>query len=142
MTRMTRDQANARLAAGVRADCEAVNAILALLERQFEAAVRHRAAELATLAAPLEAQLEGMEARRKERVSLVRALHGQHATMSDAIGAMAPAARAQALADWQRLEQQVLACKQATARNGHLLAEQFETMQRVLHGEEGTYAPR
>lgn len=142
MTRMTRDQANAKLAGGVRADLDAALAIHALLERQFEAALRHRTAELAGLAAALEGQLEGMDARRKERVSLVRALHGQHATMADALAAMAPAIRIGAQADWQQLEQQVLACKQASARNGHLLAEQFSVMQRVLHGEEETYAPR
>jgi len=36
----------------------------------------------------------------------------------------------------------VRACKDATLRNGQLLAEQHGIMQRVLHGEEQLYAPR
>jgi flagella synthesis protein FlgN len=142
MTRMTREQANAKLAADVRADVEAAGAIHALLERQFEAAVRHESAALATLAGELETQLAAMDARRKERVRLVRALHGEAASMAQALAALPPAARVRASADWAELEQRVLACKHATARNGHLLAEQFSVMQRVLNGGEDTYAPR
>jgi flagella synthesis protein FlgN len=50
--------------------------------------------------------------------------------------------RALMAADWADLEQRVVACKQATTRNSTLLAEQYSVMQRVLHGEEQTYAPR
>jgi flagella synthesis protein FlgN len=54
-----------------------------------------------------------------------------------------PAARsARAAADWERLEQLVRDCKQATARNGSLMADQYTVMQRVLHGEDQLYAPR
>jgi len=94
MSSMTRQQAINALKEGVHADCAASAAILALLERQFDCALRHRSAELTALAA------------------------------------------------WAELEQTVVACKRATTRNTALLTEQFSVMQRVLHGEEHTYAPR
>jgi flagella synthesis protein FlgN len=54
-----------------------------------------------------------------------------------------PAAqRSLASADWERLEQLVRDCKQATTRNGSLMADQYTVMQRVLHGEDQLYAPR
>ena len=56
--------------------------------------------------------------------------------------APAPAPRAAFDAAWQVLEQTVRACKDATLRNGQLMAEQHGIMQRVLHGEEQLYAPR
>lgn len=142
MSRMTRDQANAELRADVGADLEATSAILELLQRQFDAAIRHRTAELAELAAQLEPALEQMETRRQRRVSLVRALHGLEATMASLIGALPQPAREQLAADWAELESRVRACKEATTRNANLLAEQFSVMQRVLHGEEQLYAPR
>ncbi len=43
--------------------------------------------------------------------------------------------------DWVALEQMVLECKRLNARNSDLLTEQYSIMQRVLHGEEDTYAP-
>jgi flagella synthesis protein FlgN len=139
---MTRQQAVAKLAEGVRADLPACAAIHALLERQFDAAVRHRSAELATLAGELTPLLDAMEARRKERLALVRALHGADGAMADFIASLAEPLRAEVSAKWLELEQLVLACKEATTRNGNLLADQFSVMQRVLHGEEDIYAPR
>ncbi len=142
MTRLTRQQAAAQLAAGVRADLPACAGMLELLERQFDAALRHRSAALAGLAQQLEAALEAMEARRRQRVALVRALLGSDATMAGFIAGLDEPARAELGADWAALEQLVIECKNATTRNGALLAEQFSVMQRVLHGEEQTYAPR
>jgi flagella synthesis protein FlgN len=142
MSRMSRQQALATVADGVQADVTASAAILELLERQFEAALRHQGARLAELAGELAPALDAMEARRQQRVTLVRALHGPQATMEQLIKALAEPARARLAAAWDELERLVLACKQATARNSHLLAEQYSVMQRVLHGEDGTYAPR
>jgi flagellar biosynthesis protein FlgN len=142
MSRMTRDQAHAQLGEDVRADLEAACAILGLLQRQFEAAVRHQSAELAALAGELERALEQMEARRQRRLSLVRALHGEQATMASLVEALPQPARARMAADWAALENRVRACKEATTRNANLLAEQFSVMQRVLYGEEQLYAPR
>lgn len=140
--RMTRQQAVAALADGVDQDLNAANAIHALLERQFQAALRHQGAELGTLAGELAPALDAMDARRKQRVALVRALNGIDATMAGFIATQPEPARAKLAASWLELERLVVACKSATTRNGNLLAEQFTVMQRVLHGADGTYAPR
>jgi flagella synthesis protein FlgN len=50
--------------------------------------------------------------------------------------------RARTQAEWEQLTRLVSECKEATGRNGYLMAEQYSTMQRVLHGDDQTYAPR
>ena len=142
MGRLTRDQAVARLLDGVQADIQACGAIGALLERQFQAALRHRAAELGELAEALMPELDAMEQRRQQRVQLVRAMHGPDATMDSLLAGLPAAQRTRAAADWQQLEQLVRDCKEATARNGSLMADQYSVMQRVLHGEDQLYAER
>ena len=62
--------------------------------------------------------------------------------MNGFIAAQPEPGRAKLAAAWSELERLVVACKAATTRNGNLLAEQFTVMQRVLHGGDGTYAPR
>jgi len=140
--RLTRQQAASALAEGVEQDLNAANAIHALLERQFQAALRHQGAELGALAEELTPALDAMDARRKQRVALVRALQGPEGTMAGFIAGQPEPGRAQLAASWGELERLVVACKGATTRNGNLLAEQFSTMQRVLHNSDGTYAPR
>jgi flagella synthesis protein FlgN len=142
MNRMTRDQAVFRLAEGVQADLAACAELQGLLERQFDAAVRHRSGELADMAAALTPALDAMDARRQQRVALVRALLGPAATMNELIATLAGSARDALAANWHDLEQMVIECKGMTTRNSALLAEQFSIMQRVLHGEEQVYAPR
>ena len=142
MSRMTRPQANALLVEGVQADVRDSAEVLALLERQFEAALRHQTGELTKLAELLAPLLDAMDARRRERVSLVRALLGETATMAQFIATLAEPAQGALAAAWADLEHTVQACKAASTRNGSLLAEQFTVMQRVLHGEEDIYAPR
>ena len=140
--RMTRQQAVAALIEGVGHDLGAAGAIHALLERQFQAALRHQGAELGALAEELTPALDAMEARRQQRVTLVRALQGPEGTMAGFIAAQPEPGRARLAASWGELERLVVQCKSATTRNGNLLAEQFSTMQRVLHNADGTYAPR
>ena len=142
MSRMTRDQAVARLLDGIQADLAACGTLHELLERQFQAALRHSGAELTVLAAELMPRLDEMEERRKQRVQLVRALFGPGATMDQLFASLAPAQRSSASAAWARLERLVRNCKQATTRNGNLMADQYSVMQRLLHGEDDTYAPR
>lgn len=142
MSRMTRDQALSRLLDGIQDDLGACTTIRDLLEQQFQAALRHRGAELAALAEDLMPQLEGMEARRQQRVQLVRALFGQQAGMDDLFAALPGERRDGAMAAWTQLETLVRDCKSATTRNAGLMAEQHSTMQRLLHGEDQTYAPR
>ena len=141
MGRLTRDQAVTRLLDGIQDDLQTCTVIRDLLERQFQAALRHRAAELGELAGELMPQLDAMEQRRQQRVQLVRALHGAAATMDDMLNGLPAAQRGRATADWQQLEQQVRDCKEATTRNGNLMADQYTVMQRVLHGEDQLYAP-
>jgi flagella synthesis protein FlgN len=142
MSRMTRDQAVARLLDGIQADLGACGTIRDLLERQFQAAMRHRGTELAALAERLTPELDVMERRRQQRVQLVRALLGPQATMADLFGSLPAPQRARGQTDWDRLEELVRDCKLATTRNANLMAEQFTIMQRLLHGEDDTYAPR
>ena len=142
MATLTRSQANLLLHDGVTLDVSEAATILTLLERQFEAAVRHRSAELTALADELTPLLDAMEARRQQRVQLVRALLGPQGTMAQYSATLAPDLRAAFDAAWTALEQTVRACQQATHRNGQLLAEQHSVMQRVLHGDEQLYAPR
>lgn len=142
MATLTRQQANALLLEGVQRDLDETATIHTLLEKQFEAAVRHRSAELTALADGLAPLLESMEARRQQRLQLVRALLGPDATMAQYSASLTPAARAVFDAAWTELETIVRACKEATTRNGQLLAEQYSVMQRVLHGEDEVYAPR
>ncbi|WP_308613575.1 flagellar export chaperone FlgN [Massilia mucilaginosa] len=139
---MTRDQAVGKLSAGVTADLDACQAILALLGRQFDAALRHRSAELTELAAELAPLLDSMEQRRVQRVTLVRALCGAKAGMATLIATLGAPRRDALTADWQALEQLVLECKRLNVRNSALLTEQFSIMQRVLHGEETLYEAR
>lgn len=141
MARMTRDQAQAHLLDGIQDDLEAGAAIRVLLEQQFQAALRHRGAELAALAADLMPQLDAMEGRRQQRVQLVRALFGADATMDALFASLAADRQSTALAAWTRLETVVRDCQSATARNASLMAEQHSLMQRLLHGEDQTYAP-
>jgi flagella synthesis protein FlgN len=141
MGRLTRDQAVTRLLDGIQADIQACAAIRELLERQFQAALRHRGAELGELAGELMPQLDAMEQRRQQRVQLVRALHGVDATMDNLLDSLDAPRRARAGADWERLEALVRDCQEATTRNSGLMAEQYTVMQRVLHGEDQLYAP-
>jgi flagella synthesis protein FlgN len=142
MTRMTRDQAVARLLDGIQDDMATCGDLRDLLERQFQAALRHRGAELSALAAELMPRLDAMEERRKQRVQLVRALFGANATMDHLFASLAAPQKSSASAAWTRLERLVRDCKQATVRNGNLMADQYSVMQRLLHGEDDTYAPR
>jgi flagella synthesis protein FlgN len=141
MTRLTREEARARVLRGVADDIQACHGLLELLEHQFDAALRHRSARLAELAAAITPVLEEMEARRQQRVTLVRALLGPDGSMAQLLATLAGPVRATLAADWQQLEQLVQECKQRNVRNSALLADQYSIMQRVLHGEEQIYAP-
>jgi flagella synthesis protein FlgN len=142
MSRMTRDQAVARLLDGIQDDMTSCGDVHELLDRQFQAALRHHGAELSALAEELMPRLDAMEERRKQRVQLVRALFGPDATMDALFASLAAPQKSSASAAWAQLERLVRDCKQATVRNGNLMADQYSVMQRLLHGEDDTYAPR
>jgi len=138
---MSRQDAMRLLLAGIADDLAAYQQLKTLLQEQFEAALRHRASELGTVAEAISTLVEAMQARRAQRVALVQRLVGPGAGMLQAFALLKNAGRERMEADWATLEQSVIECKRLSKRNGALLVEQYSIMQRVLHGEEQIYAP-
>ena len=138
---ITRQEAVRRVLQGMADDSVGYAALKTLLEEQFQAALRHQSAALTALAEPVIAAVEQLDARRRQRVSLVTALLGPQGDMPQLFALLQEDARSKAQADWAALEHMVLECKRLNARNSEFLTEQYSIMQRVLHGEEDTYAP-
>ncbi len=141
MTPVERQEVMKRLLHGVAEDLQAYPQLAALLEQQFEGAVKHQHARLAELADAISALVDSMQLRREQRVALVQRLLGPTGTMAQAFALLKNAARERMESDWTTLEQQVIECKRLGKRNSDLLVEQYSIMQRVLHGEEQIYAP-
>jgi flagella synthesis protein FlgN len=129
------------LLAGIADDLQAYAALAALLEEQFDAALRHQGPRLGEIAERIGTVVAAADGRRQQRVALAQQLNGPKATMAQAFGLLKPAGRAKMEADWLALEAQVIECKRLSKRNAELLVEQHSIMQRVLHGEEHTYEP-
>lgn len=138
---ITRQDAVQRVLQGIGDDRQGYGALLALLEEQFQATLRHQTSALSVLAGQIVAAVELLDGRRRQRMSLVTALLGPKANMAQLFALLQPDAQARAGASWEELEQMVLECKRLNTRNNQLLTEQYTTMQRVLHGEEHIYAP-
>lgn len=138
---MTRQQAIGHLLSGVGEDVRVYSALAALLEEQFEVALRHDSVRMEALGPSIGTLVDRLEGRRQERVALVERLLGPGARMA-ALIALLPQPRQELLeADWQVLETLVRRCKELNARNCRLMMDQQALMQRVLHGEAETYAP-
>ncbi|MGK5022400.1 flagellar export chaperone FlgN [Janthinobacterium lividum] len=138
---ITRQEAMRRVLQGMTDDSVGYAALQALLEEQFQATLHHQSTELTALADRVIAAVEPLDARRRQRVSLVTALLGPQGDMAQLFALLQEEARSKAEAEWVALEQMVLECKRLNARNSDLLTQQYSIMQRVLHGEEDTYAP-
>ena len=138
---ITRQEAVRRVLQGMTDDGVGSGALQTLLEEQFQATLQHQSTRLTALADQVIAAVEPLDARRRQRVSLVTALLGPQGDMPQLFALLQEDARSKAEADWIALEQMVLECKRLNARNSDLLTEQYSIMQRVLHGEEDTYAP-
>lgn len=138
---ITRQQAVERVLQGIADDGTGYAELLALLEEQFQAALQHQTVQLRALADQVVAAVAVIDARRRQRVTLVTALLGPRPEMAQFFTLLPEAMRAKALTDWAALETMVAECKRRNIRNGTLMTEQFTTMQRVLNGEEHTYAP-
>ena len=138
---ITRQEAVRRVLQGMADDSVGYAALQTLLEEQFQATLQHQSTRLTALADQVIAAVEPLDARRRQRVSLVTALLGPQGDMPQLFALLQEDARSKAEADWVALEQMVLECKRLNARNSDLLTEQYSIMQRVLHGEEDTYAP-
>ncbi|MGK5051656.1 flagellar export chaperone FlgN [Janthinobacterium sp. RB2P8] len=138
---ITRQEAMRRILQGMTDDNVGYAVLKTLLEEQFQATLHHQSAQLTALADQVIAAVEPLDARRRQRVCLVTALLGQQGDMAQLFALLQEDARNKAEADWAALEQMVLECKRLNTRNSDLLTEQYSIMQRVLHGEEDTYAP-
>ena len=138
---LSRQDAMRQLLAGIADDLQAYAQLQALLQDQFQAALRHKAAELGAAASAISTLVDAMQQRRALRVALVQRLVGETGNMAQAFALLKNAAREKIEADWKTLEQAVMECKRLSKRNGDLLVEQYSIMQRVLHGEEQIYAP-
>jgi len=138
---ITRQEAVHRVLQGMTDDSVGYAALKTLLEEQFQATLHHQSTRLTALADQVIASVDPLDARRRQRVSLVTALLGPQGDMPQLFALLQEDARSKAEADWAALEQMVLECKRLNARNSDLLTEQYSIMRRVLHGEDDTYAP-
>jgi len=118
-----------KLLAGMHEDQAGYGRLRALLEEQFQAALRQRAELLLELAPRIEALVDSL-------------LLGARGTISlSGLLARLPQPTAQLLGRaWERLEAQVRDCKALNARNCELIVEQHALMQRLLGAERDTYA--
>ncbi len=141
MKALSPQEALRRLMAGVAADTVDYGDLQFLLEAQFDAALRHRHAELRELAERIGLLCDALEQRRRQRVELVARLLGPAARMQHIFALMKGSTRATLEAGWQALAQRIAECQRTAKRNSDLLVDQYSLMQRVLHGEEQLYAP-
>ncbi|HTD04157.1 flagellar export chaperone FlgN [Undibacterium sp.] len=137
----THPQLLSRLMKGVAEDVKAYRHLQALLEDQFNAALRYQAARLNELAGQITGTVDALEQRRQQRVFLVENLLGAGGTMARAFPMLTGNAREALESGWQLLEDLVVDCKQRNVRNCNLMMDQQNIMQKVLHGEEQIYAP-
>lgn len=137
----TRQEALQQLLQGVAADHQAYQALQALMELQFTAALRRQPQRLNELAEEISTLVDTMEVRRAERVALAQAVAGPEARMADVYALLKPEARARLEADWLALETMAKECKRLGKRNTDLMVEQYSIMQRVLHGDNQIYEP-
>ncbi len=138
---MKRKQAMLTLVRDVNLDLQDYRALHALLEEQFQAALGYRTARLCAAIECITALVDTLQARRAQRVLLVKLLLGEGASMRDAFALLNDTARTRLENEWQALEALVRQCKWLNERNCKLLMDQNHIMQRVLHGEEQIYAP-
>jgi flagella synthesis protein FlgN len=132
-----------RLLGDVRADLHDHAELQALLDQQFEAALRHDAAALEPVATRILALVEQLDARRQLRDALVSRLSGHDGPPSvhTLLGQWPAAQRPQLQALWAHLEQAVQDSKNRNLRNARLMTEQQAMLIRVMHGsEDGLYA--
>lgn len=141
MTAISRQDAMKALLQGIAQDHLAYDELNNLMQQQFEAAIRHQSERLGQLADAISTLVDQMQERRVQRVALAQQLVGVNATIMQAFSLLKNPARERMEGDWKALEIKVIECKRLGKRNSDLLVEQYSIMQRVLHGEELTYAP-
>lgn len=130
-----------RVMRGVGEDLRDYGTLEELLEQQFETALRHDAAGIEQIGQRIVELVERMERRRAERVELVGLLAGADGRMAAVVALAGSLRGSQLAAGWRRLRTLAGHCKALNVRNCRLMTDQQTIMQRVLHGEERTYAP-
>ncbi|MDN3921560.1 flagellar protein FlgN [Roseateles violae] len=130
------------LLGGMHADRRSYTQLQALLEEQFQAALRHQAEPLMKLAERIGAVVDTLNSQRLTRRQLVARLLGRDQDLSmPALLQRLPQASSAVLGQtWSALEQQVRDCKALNARNCELIVQQQALMQRLLGMEQDTYA--
>ncbi|WP_153099489.1 flagellar export chaperone FlgN [Paraburkholderia hayleyella] len=137
-----RQAALRQVIAGLATDLETCRKLQIMLEQQFTVAQKLDAAALKCLGEAIGVELERLEANHRERNSVLGGMPGAFKRLfATRPGSVQPAAQAALAARYAELEALVVRCKALAARNSTLLATQFETMQRLLHGEKHTYVP-
>lgn len=131
-----------QLREGLASDQLAYGRLQGLLERQFQAALAHRADEISALAAAILAQVAELEAQRQRRHDVLVALLGRSGTPSlRALLRRLPQASARPLAElWRTLQASLSTCKALNLRNCQLMNEQQALMQQLLGRQEHVYA--
>ncbi|MGC1550217.1 MAG: flagellar export chaperone FlgN [Rhodanobacter sp.] len=118
-------------------ELRAYRKLAGMLEEQFTTAMRLDTTMLARISETIAEEVRLLDEQGRKRPRLVGAL-SDIAKRSPAAG---KAAQHRVLEKrCAELKALAIHCKTLTMRNGQLLASQYETMQRVLHGERHTYA--
>lgn len=143
---MSKATAIRRIVVGLLSDIEDYRQLRGLLEAQFTAALRHRAAEIEAIVAGILEVVGTLEERRRERTELATALlGGRVSALGPSVDAVAQRVPAAARADFTdccaRLESLVRECKRLNRRNANVLMAQRDVMERTLRAEVHTYAP-
>jgi flagella synthesis protein FlgN len=138
-----RDVMLRRLLQGIQQDLEAYGRLQELLELQFAAAMQPRSRLLAETTEAILVLVQGIDTRRGERMEFAsRLAHRRDARAMEHVLERLPAASRERWAGlWAALQHKVRDCKALNARNGQLLMDQQEIMQRVRGAEVHTYAP-
>ncbi|AXT47438.1 MULTISPECIES: flagellar export chaperone FlgN [Chromobacterium] len=138
---MNREQAFKQLLATVGQDLQGYGRLEQLLEQQFAAALAHQADELRQLGSDIVAQCDALQLSRDQRLQLAGQLLGAgRAASMDAVLKLLPAAAEQACRQrWNALVEQIRLCQTLNLRNGQLLQQQQDLMNRVLNGDSDVY---
>lgn len=138
---MNREQAFKQLLATVQQDLQGYRQLEQLLEQQFSAALAHQGEALKQLGGDIVNQCDALQASRDQRLQLAGQLLGDgRAASMDAVLKLLPAAAEQACRQrWDALVAQIHQCQTLNLRNGQLLQQQQELMNRVLNGDSNVY---
>ena len=109
-----------------------------MLDEQFQTAQCLDTASLARISDAIAHEVSRLNERHRERAQLLTTASSLVLRLPAARGKLAHEALEKRRTELKKLAVQ---CKASTLRNGQLLASQYDTMQRVLRGEQHTYAP-